>query len=116
MDKLIDGPGVPPAVHIGFAEAQGALGENTTVQPVIMDGHVPIAIPADALFSDPQGQSYVWTVSAALTVSRQKVTPGDMTGGSVFVTSGLRGGERIVTAGVHQLQEGWTITLLESAN
>ena len=76
-------------------------------------GGVPV--PADALFTDDSGKSYVWIVGKDRKVSRKEVTPGDITTDHVIVKSGLEGGERVVTAGVHMLQEGWTIRLLDEA-
>lgn len=76
-------------------------------------GGVPV--PADALFTDPDGGTYVWKVDGDLKVRRAKVKTSDVGAERVIVTEGLEGGERVVTAGVHMIQEGWTIRLLDDA-
>ena len=76
-------------------------------------GGVPV--PSDAILADPAGASFVWTVKEpAMTVHRVPVTMGAASGDNVMVTSGLKGGERVVTAGVHFLEEGQQIRLLQT--
>ena len=70
-------------------------------------------MPADALFTDDSGKSYVWVVDKELRVRQTEVDPKGMTTDTILVTSGLSGGERVVTAGVHMIQEGWKIRLLD---
>ena len=48
------------------------------------------------------------------TVHRADVKVGDMIGDSIQVVSGLKRGDRIAMAGVHYLQEGQQVRLLES--
>jgi multidrug efflux system membrane fusion protein len=76
-----------------------------------------IPVPADAIFNDAEGQSFVWVVKEPeLTVRRVAVAMGDVSGDNVFVKSGLSGGERVVTAGVNFLAEGQKIRLLKQSN
>ncbi|MDF1702205.1 MAG: efflux RND transporter periplasmic adaptor subunit, partial [Planctomycetota bacterium] len=77
------------------------------------EGGIPV--PADAVFTDAEGKSYVWIVGKDLTVTRRVVEPGEFGADHVLVRSGLKDGERVVTAGVHMIQEGWTIRLLDDA-
>jgi len=49
-----------------------------------------------------------------MTVQKRQVKVGDLTGESIRVLDGLKTGERIVTAGVHFLQEGMKIRLFDS--
>jgi len=78
-------------------------------------GGVPV--PGDALFVDPAGASFVWVVDeSSMTVQRIPVETGEMAGDNVFIKQGLKGGERVVTAGVHFLEDGMKIRLLDGSN
>ena len=92
-------PGMSASVRIHLTQAFAA------------EGGVPV--PADALFTDDSGKSYVWVVDKELRVRQTEVDPKGMTTDTILVTSGLSGGERVVTAGVHMIQEGWKIRLLD---
>lgn len=72
-----------------------------------------VSVPVSAIFSE-DGDSYVWVIRADETVSRRRITPMDITGkGIAVISSGLDEGERIVTAGVHVLQEGEKIRIMK---
>ena len=47
-------------------------------------------------------------------ISDLPVEIGPMVGGSILVTKGLQGGERIVTAGVHMMRDGMKVRPIES--
>lgn len=68
-----------------------------------------IFIPAAAVFADETGNQFVWVVDAAGAVSRRQVKAGPMTGDRIQILSGLSGGEKVVAAGVHQLQPGMQV-------
>lgn len=72
-----------------------------------------INIPLSAIFSESETQNtYVWVVNQNK-VSRRKVeiyTPTDEA--NVLLTSGLKDGEIVVTAGVNRLMEGETIKVI----
>jgi RND family efflux transporter MFP subunit len=78
-------------------------------------GTIPITVPATSVFADPDGGSNVWVVDeGAMTVTRRAVRVGPVTGtDEIFVLEGLVPGERVVTAGVAQLREGFPIRLME---
>jgi multidrug efflux system membrane fusion protein len=78
----------------------------------------PLIIPAEAVFASPGGQPRVWVVDrSTLTVQPRDVRVGAVTGeSSIRVLEGLRPGETIAVAAVHQLQEGSKIRLMESRN
>src|SRR5690606_23493662 len=40
-DHLVDRVAVPPAVHVGLADADRALLEDAAVEPLVVDPHVP---------------------------------------------------------------------------
>lgn len=70
----------------GFASAQITSGS----------GNAPL-LPESAVQSDPKG-SYVYIVNAANQVERRDVTVGQVSDSGVAVTSGITGGEKIVTS------------------
>lgn len=74
-----------------------------------------IRLPLSALF-EQDGRPGVWVVDPeAMTVSLLPVTLGEFLGNQVAIASGLREGQRVVTAGVHKLYEGQRVRLLDDA-
>jgi RND family efflux transporter MFP subunit len=72
-------------------------------------------VPVSTVFADELNKQYVWVVEPnTMTVQKRQVKVGDLTGESIRVLNGLKTGERIVTAGVHFLQEGMKIRLFDS--
>ncbi|MBQ4280344.1 MAG: efflux RND transporter periplasmic adaptor subunit [Rikenellaceae bacterium] len=70
------------------------------------------AVPLTAVYSPDTGGDFVWVVRDDR-VEPQAVSLGELTGSDMIVIrSGLRPGERVVTAGVYQLQEGQQVTIL----
>ena len=74
-------------------------------------------IPLSATFSpDDAKGSFVWVFDdRAKTVHRQAVKLGEPVVGGVSVTNGLTPGSLIVAAGVHRLQEGQAVRLLDES-
>ena len=74
-----------------------------------------IEIPATALFSgDEPNKSFVWIVDAATkTLSRREVQLGDLARYGVLIKSGVNAGEWIVTNGVHTLEEGQKVQIMD---
>lgn len=73
-------------------------------------------VPATSVFADREGgtDQFVWVVNETdMTVGRRAVTIGGLRGTSVEVLSGINNGDRIVTAGVHYLEEGQQVSLLQ---
>jgi multidrug efflux pump subunit AcrA (membrane-fusion protein) len=73
-----------------------------------------LSIPLTAVATDAKGDKFVWVVAAGGQVKRSNVVLGDIRGGQVAVTSGLRAGERIVSAGVSALREGMKVRPLDA--
>lgn len=74
-----------------------------TLRPSDAEG---AAIPASALFAH-EGRSCVWLFAADSTVRRREVAVERLRAdGTALVVGGLAAGERIVTSGVHRLEEG----------
>ncbi len=73
------------------------------------------ALPVSAIVADANKQSIVWVVDEkTMTVSPKPVTTGLMRGDTILV-DGLKGGERIVTAGAAFLRENMKVTLLQTS-
>ena len=94
-------------------------GMSANVIAVIPQGNNEpgFVLPTTALFADREGQGsqFVWVIdSESNTVSKRQVTIGEMQGENVSIFSGLTEGERIVTAGVHNLNEGDQVKLIAS--
>jgi multidrug efflux pump subunit AcrA (membrane-fusion protein) len=76
---------------------------------------VSFRVPVSAIFTDPTGAQSVWVVDeSTMTVNQRPVQTGKMQADQVEIKEGLKGGERIVTAGTHLLQEGMKVRLYES--
>lgn len=74
-----------------------------------------IKVPASAAFSDEYGQYYVWVIEPQTnTVKRQEVTVKEMAGDLIQIESGLEPNQRIVTSGVHFLEEGEEVRLMDN--
>jgi RND family efflux transporter MFP subunit len=77
-------------------------------------GHHPLELPATAVFTDQSGKQLVWVFDEqSSTVRQREVEVGAMTSGGINVLEGLKSGEWVVTAGVHYLQDGKKVRLLE---
>lgn len=72
-----------------------------------------MSIPLSAVFVESENKkTYVWVVNGNK-VSRREVTVYSPTGeADLLVSEGLKPGETIVTAGVHQLTDGQTIKIM----
>lgn len=84
----------------------GMTGTVTAVFEAAEGGAV--TVPAAALTADDSGRSHIWVVDpASMTVSRQPVTTGGLTGSdSILITGGLKTGETIAVSAVSSLREG----------
>jgi RND family efflux transporter MFP subunit len=73
-------------------------------------------VPARAVQGDADLQPRVWVLNAdTMTVASQPVEIGRMSGGSIEVTSGLGGGEEIVSVGAPFLAEGMRVTRMQQS-
>ncbi len=95
----------PDAFRLGsIVTASTALGDQST-----------ITLPSSALL-EQDGQTFVWVVDAAAAkVSLRKVQIERRTANSdpIKVIDGIKEGEQIVTAGVHQLKDGQAVKINE---
>ncbi|AUH49640.1 efflux RND transporter periplasmic adaptor subunit [Chromobacterium sp. ATCC 53434] len=71
-----------------------------------------LKLPLTALL-DLQGRQYLWTIdSQTLRVSRKPVQVASIDDNGAVIASGIRPGDKVVTAGVHLLREGQRVKLL----
>ncbi len=71
-------------------------------------------IPASAvLTSDSEKKTYVWIINLKKhEVNRREIQIGELTPTGISVIKGLHEGDWVVTAGIHSLEEGEQVTLL----
>jgi RND family efflux transporter MFP subunit len=98
-------PGQPPGWRLGL---------NTIV--TLEAGHTTtsVRIPSTALYEKDR-KSAVWIVKDDQAIELRPIVVARYDTDSVEVSSGLRGGERIVTAGVHKLLAGQKVRLLSDS-
>ncbi|UCC29631.1 MAG: efflux RND transporter periplasmic adaptor subunit [Phycisphaerales bacterium] len=89
-----------------------------------VSGHLPeeareagTEIPATAVFERKgDGDSYVWVIDeAAKTLSRRVVDVGQLSRFGLLIKSGLAPGEWIVTKGVHSLEDGEQVRIIDAS-
>jgi multidrug efflux pump subunit AcrA (membrane-fusion protein) len=70
-------------------------------------------LPVGAVIGDSNAEPYVWLVDEeSMTVAKQAVTAGPVTGDRIVVKDGLEGGQAVAMSGVHLLTEGMVVTEL----
>ena len=76
-------------------------------------GEKGFVVPTAAIVEDIRtGERYLWIVSEN-TVRKRKVRTGALVSDGIEIVSGLNEGEVVVTAGVHQLEEGMEVRILK---
>jgi RND family efflux transporter MFP subunit len=84
----------------------------TLVGRVILKSDSLIEIPSSAL-TMVEDNPAVWVVNSTdQRVHKRKIAVARYASDSIIVTDGLESGDRVVTAGVHQLYEGQPVKLL----
>lgn len=74
------------------------------------------SVPASALFQE-EGKTYVWVLRRDSTITRRAVTLNNtVIDGRIYIVKGLTGNEKIVRSGVHMLQEGEKVCVIEKPN
>ena len=100
-------------LSLNGSDADVRLGMTASVRAVLPGQQgASMRLPLSAIL-DLQGKHYVWVINAQSQVGRKAVAVGDIDGDSIAISSGLRAGEKVVTAGVHLLRDGQRVTLLE---
>ena len=73
-----------------------------------------VSLPLSAIYAPTGGGTYVWIVGSDDRVEQREVTLGELFGSDrVIVDSGVRPGDRVVTAGVYRLQPGEEVRILK---
>jgi len=91
-----------------------ALGMTATVRFAAAPSAPALAVPLTALLREGDA-TYVWRLDRqAMTVSRSPVAVAAVAGNTVILGSGVQAGDTIVTAGVHLLQPGQKVRLLDA--
>lgn len=95
------------------------LPEDVTILPgmigevfLTLDGEqeTSLPVPLTAVAARSDGAPFVWVVDPAnSTVSKQEVALGEVIGDWIDILDGIAQGDRVVTAGLGQLQDGMTI-------
>jgi multidrug efflux system membrane fusion protein len=89
--------------------------EKSVAKKSTAAGSKAFLIPVSAVFSDELNKQYVWIVEPnSMTVQQREVKVGELTQESISILKGLKVSERIVTTGVHFLQEGMKVKLFDS--
>ncbi len=112
-----DASGFPVSLEVEVSEAEqysissGMSCIVTMITPQ-RDGRA-IILPLSAIYSPTSGGTYVWVVDSNDRVVRRSVTLDEPTDkSSVVVKSGVKSGERVVTAGIYQLTENQRVKIL----
>lgn len=90
---------------------------TVATRPILTEKAEGFLLPLTAVPVDGRGQFHIWLVEGTndgpYTVRRQDVTVGPMTKEYVVVTKGAASRQRIATAGVHLLENGQQVRLLD---
>jgi len=96
-------PGMSAEVEVDYSSVYDKQGQG-------------LWVPVDAVFADPKGtkRQFVWVLDEkSMQVKLRDVQVGGLSGGQIEVVSGLKGDERIVAAGVHNLEPGQKVRLFD---
>ena len=99
-------------VALSGADAQAALGMTAEVRFKSHDKRDQLVVPLSAIFQQGD-QAAVWIVAADHSVSLRKVVVAAYRDDGAVISSGIAAGERIVSAGVHKLNAGEKIRVIE---
>ena len=101
-------------VQIALSDPPESFRLGSTITARLSNGQSSgLRLPASAVLK--QGaESFVWIIDAPNTVSRHKVDLSEDEAG-IRVTGGLTAGDRIVTAGIHSLQQGQQVRIDQDA-
>ncbi|MCW0000863.1 efflux RND transporter periplasmic adaptor subunit [Pararhizobium sp. YC-54] len=103
-------------VKIALKNPPASFRLGTTITASLEEAVVEqVLLPATAVFLR-DGKSYVWVVDeGGGTVKAREVVTGPQAGNGTVITSGIEAGIRVVTAGVHSLEEGQAVKVEDGA-
>jgi RND family efflux transporter MFP subunit len=100
----------PPDLRVLPGMAVEVLPDTAAIETDAAKAEAGVLIPIEAITATADRTPTVWVVDPETSrVSRRAVETGPVQGGDVTVLKGLAPGERIVTAGVHQLRDGMRV-------
>lgn len=99
-------------VALSSADTRAALGMTAQVRFKNHDKRDQLIVPLSAIFQQGD-QAAVWIVAADHSVSLRKVEIAAYRDNGAVIAGGLTAGERIVSAGVHKLNAGEKIRIIE---
>jgi membrane fusion protein, multidrug efflux system len=102
-------------VALSGADARAALGMTAQVRFKNHEKRDQLIVPLSAIFQQGE-QAAVWVVAADRSVSLRQVAVASYRDDGAVIASGLTAGERIVGAGVHKLNAGEKIRIIEGAS
>jgi len=92
-----------------------SLGKTATVHLTQVGSGTEARLPLAAVFKDG-GQPSVWVIDEVESrLVKKSVEVGSWTETSAIVTSGLQSGEKVVAAGVHKVDPGLAVRVIEAA-
>jgi len=99
-------------VALSGGDAQAELGMTAQVRFKNHDKRDKLVVPLSAIFQQGD-QAAVWVVAADRSISLRQVVVASYREDGAVIASGLTAGERIVSAGVHKLNAGEKIRIIE---
>jgi len=73
-----------------------------------------IEIPPNAVANDKEGRSFLWVINeSTMTVSKRYVDPRWISDATLILIDSIKPGDWVVTAGIHYLEEGQKIRIME---
>ncbi|HKT03005.1 MAG TPA: hypothetical protein VJT31_26045 [Rugosimonospora sp.] len=86
------------------ADAAHRIGVRTVpVSASQVAGRAVLSVPVDAIFYDPEGDTYVYVTREPLRYTRERVTVDTIAAGVATLTAGPPAGTQVVTVGVAEL-------------
>jgi membrane fusion protein, multidrug efflux system len=99
-------------VELSGKDTRAALGMTAQVRFINHDKGNKLIVPLSAIFQQGD-QAAVWVVAADHSISLRKVEVAAYRDNGAVIAGGLTAGERIVSAGVHKLNAGEKIRIIE---
>ena len=110
VENVVDESTDTLRVYATFPNVERLLRPGGTVGATLRnkEGVTSPAVPPSAVMQDVQGP-YVWVLDAAGKAAKRYIERGRLTPELLFVRSGLKAGERVVTDGTHKVEAGDTV-------
>jgi multidrug efflux system membrane fusion protein len=114
IDNVIDPATATYKLKATFANADEKLWPGEFLNARLhLDTLRDALIVPDAAIQRGPNNLFVWAVGDDNTATMKQVKVGPSTGGGTVVTSGLKGGERVVTGGQYKLRKGAPVSITD---